>query len=198
MHEWSKDVDCHWADPYEGGAEISTKLFPRRASGGGVVPFRATPRSPAFLVDVFVPRTCLPEHLEVDVTARRCSVKVEGWGEWKRHWAYPCRVDESSWSLVDFDGRRRVQLTCYFHGLPREGEGSKTPDAVKMSKLKHLFLEDQDDHFALCLAQTSCFMDYGPRFMAEEDLLPSAKKVLASMRRDREGPRGEPLVFRLP
>ena len=157
-HEWSRDDGEDWREP-----------------------------NPTFLADVFVPRTCLPEHLDVEVTARSCVVKVKGWGVWKRHWVYPCRVDESSWCLVDFDNRRRVQFTLHFRDLPREskdGQG-KNPNAVPKNKVKQLFLEDEDEHFTLALAQASGFLDYGDRFMAEDDLLPDARKVLASMRRDR-------------
>ena len=52
-------------------------------------------------VDVFVPRNCTVEDLEVELTARHLVVKVAGWGAFRRHWAYTCRSDEASWHLVD-------------------------------------------------------------------------------------------------
>ena len=48
-----------------------------------------------------MPRNCTVEDLEVDLTARHLTVKVAGWGVFRRHWAYTCRSDEASWHLVD-------------------------------------------------------------------------------------------------
>jgi curved DNA-binding protein CbpA len=56
---------------------------------------------PSFGVDVFVPRNCTVEDLEVELTARHLMVKVAGWGVFRRHWVYTCRSDEASWHLVD-------------------------------------------------------------------------------------------------
>ena len=56
---------------------------------------------PTFGVDVFVPRNCTVEDLEVELTAKHLMVKVAGWGVFRRHWAYTCRSDEASWHLVD-------------------------------------------------------------------------------------------------
>ena len=55
----------------------------------------------SFGVDVFVPRNCTVEDLEVELTARHLMVKVAGWGVFRRHWVYTCRSDEASWHLVD-------------------------------------------------------------------------------------------------
>ena len=79
-------------------------------------------------VDVFVPRNCRVEDLEVDLTARHLSVKVEGWGVFRRHWAYTCRSDEASWHLLDDDGRRKVRVDCRFRGL--KTNGPKTKESV--------------------------------------------------------------------
>ena len=156
MHEWTRDMSHAWNDP-----------------------------DPAYLVDVFVPRTALPEHLEVDVTAKYASVKIEGFGEWRRHWAYPCRPDVSSWSIVDLDGRRRVQFTVYLNGLPKDEQNQKNPDVIDHKKVTGIFLEDKDDLFTLALAQAAARLDYGDRFMTEDELIEDSKRILNSMRRDR-------------
>ncbi len=76
-------------------------------------------------VDVFVPRNCTVEDLEVELTARHLTVKVAGWGAFRRHWTYTCRSDEASWHLVDDDGRRKVRVDCRFRGLPVNGPKTK-------------------------------------------------------------------------
>ena len=68
-------------------------------------------------MDVFVPRNCTVEDLEVDLTARHLEVK-RGLGVFRRHWAKG-RGDEASWHLVDDDGRRRFGSIVGFAGFPQ-------------------------------------------------------------------------------
>ena len=66
-----------------------------------LVDLRTGEPEPTFGVDVFVPRNCTVEDLEVELTAKHLMVKVAGWGVFRRHWVYTCRSDEASWHLVD-------------------------------------------------------------------------------------------------
>ena len=134
---------------------------------------------------MFVPRNCTVEDLEVELTARHLTVKVAGWGAFRRHWAYTCRSDDASWHLVDDDGRRKVRVDCRFLGLPTNGPKTKEPDAVPKNAVTQIFLEDGDEYSTLAVAQVGAWLDVGATFSHEEDLLPAAQKLLKAMRRER-------------
>ncbi|KAH8048816.1 glycosyl hydrolase [Aureococcus anophagefferens] len=131
MHEWTRDMSHAWNDP-----------------------------DPAYLVDVFVPRTALPA----------------------------------------------PEFTVYLNGLPKDEQNQKNPDAIDHKKVTGIFLEDKDDLFTLALAQAAAGagheselpdvkgsdlgraaarLDYGDRFMTEDELIEDSKRILNSMRRDR-------------
>ena len=61
----------------------------------------------------------------------------------------------------------------------------RRPDAVPKDAVKQLFLEDGDEYSTLAVAQVGAFLDVGATFSKEEDLLPSAQKLLKAMRRER-------------
>ena len=119
------------------------------------------------------------------MTAKHLMVKVAGWGVFRRHWTYTCGSDEASWHLVDDDGRRKVRVDCRLRGLPTNGPKTKEPDAVPKNAVKQIFLEDGDEYSTLAVAQVGAFLDVGATFSKEEDLLPSAQKLLKAMRRER-------------
>ncbi|KAJ8604356.1 hypothetical protein CTAYLR_002543 [Chrysophaeum taylorii] len=121
-----------------------------------------------------VPRTARVADLEVELSAKRVKVAVAGRVPWIRHFLFDCLPDASTWCLVDVDGRRVVECTLAFSNLPPEDE-----------VVNHLFVEEKDDLFTLAIAQVSAYLDYADSFMPESDLLPAAKGMLASMRRDR-------------
>ena len=61
----------------------------------------------------------------------------------------------------------------------------RRPDAVPKDAVKQIFLEDSDEYSTLAVAQVGAFLDVGATFSHEEDLLPSAQKLLKAMRRER-------------
>ena len=98
---------CPWgsfAAPFgQRGRVFAVEGLSEELSGApdSLVDLRTGEPEPTFGVDVFVPRNCTVEDLEVELTARHLVVKVAGWGAFRRHWAYTCRSDEASWHLVD-------------------------------------------------------------------------------------------------
>ncbi|KAH8093663.1 hypothetical protein JL720_4813 [Aureococcus anophagefferens] len=97
-------------------------------------------------------------------------------------------------------------FTVYLNGLPKDEQNQKNPDVIDHKKVTGIFLEDKDDLFTLALAQAAAGagheselpdvkgsdlgraaarLDYGDRFMTEDELIEDSKRILNSMRRDR-------------
>jgi hypothetical protein len=94
--------------------------------------------SPAFTVDVHVPRRCTKKDLLVELTATSLKVTVHGYLVWSRHFTRECLFIQdggSNWSLVELDGRLLVRLHLYFAKLPltKDSKGKKQSESETAS-----------------------------------------------------------------
>lgn len=133
---------------------------------------------------VQVPRTATPADLAVDLSTKTVSVKVAGKNlAWTRHFDYDCLPGKSTWSLVDVDNRRVVEMSLVFSNFPKETTRTETNKTLERTKkIQRLFVEDEDRLFTLALAQVCARLEYGDRFMQECDLLPEAADIIDTMR----------------